>query len=554
MNNLNTITQDWTHADQFLNDKIDKNNNSIKHDFDGLTSDVNTRFTSVENEVKMLNGTADGQFIYDTEAKMTKVVPDVVNKGIVSMVGGKTQKMVQMADISGNTTTVSGVTITPDGYGGLTISSSGAVSSVVRQFNTVNVEPEEKWYFSGGNSKISVGFDGYVNWIPAYPAATDVPKIVTSKTSYAPHAQIVINSDTALTATKIYPKIINLTAMFGAGKEPTVQECMAMFGDMDYIPYGSYLWNAPVEKIVLTGRNLFNKTLVQDSYAKATQLPNGISLTGSYYALFYFDCKPNTNYTMSYTADGDNQVGIYDETISDAGKIALWSGLTGGTFNSGSNKRIVVLLYASRGSNTKTSNYYNICLVEGATAPTAYTPYTKTTLSLERIVDNLPDYGASAGDVYNYVDFEEMVYHHKVIEVNPSKLNWKKYSDNLFYSSDNIFKKYDENAKIGLISNKYTTKDITIWMSTYNKESECICLQPSTTNQLWICDLKQTDLTAFVNSLTDVKLYAELPQEELIPLTDLILPFKCEPGGTVTFENEHNLDVPNSIIYEKEMK
>lgn len=52
MNNLNNITQDWTHADQFLNDKIDKNNNSIKHDFGELSNHVNTSLESVENEVK----------------------------------------------------------------------------------------------------------------------------------------------------------------------------------------------------------------------------------------------------------------------------------------------------------------------------------------------------------------------------------------------------------------------------------------------------------------------------------------------------------------------
>lgn len=53
------------------------------------------------------------------------------------------------------------------------------------------------------------------------------------------------------------------------------------------------------------------------------------------------------------------------------------------------------------------------------------------------------------------------------------------------------------------------------------------------------------------NTITDGAITA-LSTAETINISDILHPIRIEAGGTLTFTNEHNLDVPNTIIYKKE--
>ena len=44
-----------------------------------------------------------------------------------------------------------------------------------------------------------------------------------------------------------------------------------------------------------------------------------------------------------------------------------------------------------------------------------------------------------------------------------------------------------------------------------------------------------------------------LTTPEVIDLSDILTPFAVEPKGTIKFINKHNLDVPNTILYQKEV-
>ena len=70
-------------------------------------------------------------------------------------------------------------------------------------------------------------------------------------------------------------------------------------------------------------------------------------------------------------------------------------------------------------------------------------------------------------------------------------------------------------------------------------------------SSLVIKDSSVTDSASIPEIVAEEKLVYELELEELIPLTDIIFPFATEPEGTILFENEYNLDVPNKVIYEK---
>lgn len=54
------------------------------------------------------------------------------------------------------------------------------------------------------------------------------------------------------------------------------------------------------------------------------------------------------------------------------------------------------------------------------------------------------------------------------------------------------------------------------------------------------------------NTITDGAVTA-LSTAETINISDILYPIRCEAGGTITLVNEHNLDVPNTIVYKKEV-
>lgn len=54
------------------------------------------------------------------------------------------------------------------------------------------------------------------------------------------------------------------------------------------------------------------------------------------------------------------------------------------------------------------------------------------------------------------------------------------------------------------------------------------------------------------NTITNGAVTA-LSTAETINISDMLMPIRVEAGGTITFQNEHNLDMPNTIVYKKEV-
>ena len=54
------------------------------------------------------------------------------------------------------------------------------------------------------------------------------------------------------------------------------------------------------------------------------------------------------------------------------------------------------------------------------------------------------------------------------------------------------------------------------------------------------------------NTITDGEVTA-LSTAETINISDMLMPIRIETGGTITLQNEHSLDMPNTIVYKKEV-
>lgn len=506
----------------------------------GLITDISNSIIDLKDTIK---GTADGQFIYDSEVKMTKVVPDGVNKGVVAMIGGKTVKMVQMVNGLASDIKTPGITITYDN-GIVSLSGTATTDINTPLTNPISFVSGHKTLIKGckritpsnrGSICISAQVVGSVMFCRDDTVVTPVATIESN-------LRLVLYKDDVVTASSdsFIPMVFDLTAMFGAGNEPTVEEFNTMFPDVYYSYTDGELWNAPVTEITYVGKNCFDEIMEIGELNISTGLP--IVSTTNLRTVNYQKVKPSTTYYL-LTVGANANLCFYN---SNKEFISSLTGINNNTFTTPSSCAYMKFRLAAAYGLTYN---HDVAIIEGGAD--VYTPYTKTTLLLDKIVDNLPDYGCSAGDVYNYIDFEEMVYHHKVGKVDLGSFTWRLSSDK------NSFKTVDS---LNTPAITITTAVANILFANYDNVSAsgftgdnqicCYNKQPA------VRDSKYASLTPaeFKTAMTGKELLYELAEEELIPLTDLLLPFKCEPGGTVTFENEHNLDVPNSIIYEKEMK
>lgn len=345
------------------------------------------------------------QFIYDTEAKMTKVVPDGVNKGIVSMIGGKTQKknLIKLNTIT--TATSHGVTYTPtfNPDGSLAYITINGTATANSTYMIGSVTPSENGKtISVGTTVDEARLVVELNEIPwtnyglAYGTyESTVQNIPTGKVC---NVYLNVQKDKIVNNVKCYPMI-----------RPTTESS-------DYQPPFT-LWSAPVEKVVLTGANLCTDNWVKGYYNRTTGEP--VSYNLQIRNDDFIKVEPNTKYFIKrisglvilYYTSNKSYISSPEPIFADTAIVT--------PSNCG-----YLRCYLAEGYGTV---YHNDVMIIKSEAIKEFVPYTKTTLSLERIVENLPDYGASVNDeIYNCIDFERGVYVHRVTEVDLGTLYWKK--------------------------------------------------------------------------------------------------------------------------------
>lgn len=470
----------------------------------------------IDESIKAIKGTAEGQFIYDNDEKMTKVVPDGVNKGIVAMIGGKTVKINQLIDSTGKS-------ITPTAQYAATYESVKNISDNNKHIYYVSM-------FLNGGVNVLLGYGywtgGSANKVIARNVSTTTPtkyslvftNDITPTSRYVYAIEMASSGFKTITLSDIM--LIDLTETFGAGKEPTLEQCDVMFPD--YIPYSNgHLWNAPIRNVALKIPD--TKTLNRIGTANINS--NGSISELSNNDIITYPVKMGETYL--FDKGEDDTVYAFYNALPIKGSVSYNQSRTV------SDQTGLVEVVAP------INGYLAFRTVKGYSAKV----YNKTTLLLDKIVDKLPDYGCSAGDVYNYVDFEEMVYHHRVGSIDMSTLKDTGPSGDYFYAVDLVSVK--KSGNYNLLCSKYNTTSEVVTADMVNME---IKGNANNGNIYWKDD-KYTSIT----DLKGVILNYELAEEELIPLTDILMPFMLESGGTITFENEHNLDIPNTVIYEKEM-
>lgn len=175
----------------------------------------------------------------------------------------------------------------------------------------------------------------------------------------------------------------------------------------------------------------------------------------------------------------------------------------------------------------------------------------KTTLLIPDALKSLPDWGCAVNDeIYNYVDFENGIYHHKVGSVDLGSLTWDEFDANRkIYRGVILNLKIVNSDKLSsVICGKYkTVKGSDTWVN------GDISTDASSNGNVFICDTSYSSVSEFKTAMLGVILNYEFVTEELIDISDMLMPIRCESGGTITFNNEHSLDMPNTVVYKKEV-
>lgn len=179
----------------------------------------------------------------------------------------------------------------------------------------------------------------------------------------------------------------------------------------------------------------------------------------------------------------------------------------------------------------------------------------ETSYPIPQAILNLPGYGWSAGDVRNYVDWEEKRYHKRVGKVDWERLDWEYAND---YLGMPVF--YTTNIPPGIAS-----KTMNIITSRYIPTDKVFSTQQvdkaiaiATSGAVCVRDNSYSDKDTFVNALNGQIIYYELAEEQIIDISDIIdnifqEPIEVEAGGTLTFKNSHGdnyrIPVPSSEEY-----
>lgn len=356
----------------------------------------------------------------------------------------------------------------------------------------------------------------------------------------------------------ITPQIYDLTAMFGAGNEPsTVEEFEKMFPN-DYYQYNAgEIVSAGTEEIVEQGKNLWNI----DGYTASDLVDLGRGYCG-----IKLGVSPNSAYCISVARD-TALCETYGKVIgADKRDIEFFGHKTVSSINAytghpikiqtADENYVYVVINSFNGFDKWKSDflkYFPNFQIEKSSTPTAYAPYHSNVYPIPEAIRNLPGYGWSAGTAKNWVDYENKQYHQCVDSVDLGTKNWLMYKDGdyvpFFYLNAGGISDI-RGGTPNFLCTKYQYAKIGVTDSA----SGLYVLENTTVR---VRDTAYTDAATFKQAMQGVILYYELATpivtdiSSLIP-DDFLRNLTVEAGGSITFKNSNDsyrIPVPSEEEY-----
>lgn len=508
----------------------------------------------------------------DSTAHVVTVPENVTGFAAISMIGGKTVKtknLITYPYVISGTIEDEDCKIIINDDGTIDVSAKRVTVAHVKQIlrstgNRIPLKPNTTYVINTFNELATYNtVIVFIELLPVPDAGTKTRTIycfgkpkeftTTSEELFADIVLEVYKGTSAFSTLRIYPALYEKTEA------------------VDYFePYFDGLHSVPVESVVSYGKNLIEYPYyftngAQSSNVTATYDSDGcITLNGTndssqgYFRInmyLYNDkLEKGKTYTLSFEGDdaivGDNiLLGVYTYTNDSTTllrTIVINSNEHSITFTVADNEdRFVVYLRTL--ANKVFSNVTIKPMIERGSNFTEYSLANKIIVPIPQEIFDLPDYGIEG----NYVDLENMKYYHNRTEYDLGLCTFTDDGQKRFATSLPNLKSASNITEIPkLIMAEYEPVSFD---AMYNNASLSGVISVSTGGSL---SIRRSDWQTADDVKADLNgkiVIYELATPEVIDLTSILCPFKVESGGTITLENEHNLDVPNTILYKKEV-
>lgn len=522
-----------------------------------------------------LNQGISYKFEKDDKEAYQKAIPTGAKLGSVKSVAGKTIVWNWLSSVTVETDSNNGIDYVLDGKN---ISLNGSATSyteiiISKTALPVPILKGHKYYISTGLTKSMSGLSVVLGGTNM-SVSTQTKEIKTCATGATNlRFLICVQTGTTLNNTVITPKLVDLTKMFGAGKEPsTPEEFEAMFPE-DYYEYNEgTLMSMPVDEVIEQGRNLFScygfsaESIITKDTPRKISNSYGTTLSTIDYAdsiVVTQEKINNTDIASDYT-NGYFNIGINDleykkeyilsfdftptkMLIANVTELnILVNGLrafvTKNNFVLNKKSRITVkFTFVKTGEkqyieirNTGMSGLFENFQIEENKVATTYSLYHRNKYQIPQEILDLPGYGWSAGDVCNEVNWENKQYIQRAGSVDLGSLDFTKrtsVSGRTFYSLQ--FKE----AKPPVSS---VEKSVGI-SSKYDVILQNDMASDTTSNLYWMLSL-DGELRIVDDNQPSGVLYYELAKPIVTDISDLISDdfltnLEVESGGTLTFKN-----------------
>lgn len=481
----------------------------------------------------------------EASAAYEKVLPgDVCPWAALDKIGGRTLVWNQLVEFDrpAGSVEANGLVITTNEDGSILINGTAAKETFC-DFGKATYQPGHVYLYlgtpTGGNSNTwRFGQRNYSRY--AGENGLREPWNFTQNT-YVGTLTIAVAEGAECRNVLFKPQIYDLTTMFGAGNEPTIEQFCAMF-PADYYPYREpVLISFSSKELISQGKNLINLPYYEiNSYSK-------------YVSSNLFDKLPK-DVLLVWTADvySNGNGGYYGPCIifEDGERKYLeiyGTGIQSSVFTIPSNKTITdILFYAGSGSTV--SGYRDIQIERGEIA-TEYVPYQHpVNYTISAIVQKyFPDGMRSAGVAYDEIDLERGVAIQRIAAIDLGSLSWTYDAVNYRMFSDGIAQtvkkpRVEDNWGNNLSCAEYLP---IIW-----NESKDQFVTLLYSGRIYVKDTRYSNAAAFKEAVSGVMLYYELAEPIETPIAEeLPSDIEIEAGGSLTFVNDQSEDfrvpVPN---------
>ena len=355
------------------------------------------------------------------------------------------------------------------------------------------------------------------------------------------------------------PIVINLTEMFGAGKEPTKEECDKLYGTMDALPQGLSIANPNVFKS--TGWNQFNPDMVLEGKAV---VDNAIVDGDKTLAIIpCLPCKIGVGENNGYHIHGD---GVDENTkvyLTPLNPMEVDGELY-----------MHELTLSDKGSYVPQIKGYmlvevpttaNLCahfLWSEDCDKNAYEPYYESVVELPRIPEmsecGLAGIQTSGTLVCDEIDFVKGVYRKKIGAVDMGSLSWwlGTKGDRFVSSKIEGLSQIGYNLINTIICDKYRLRKSSDSGTSLKTDTEqVIFIDAYTGNTAIVFDSTYADAASFKAAMQGVMLYYELAEPIEYPLPKVNNNYTSSDYGVEQFDggvpcNANNLYYMRSLAGE----